>query len=352
MKRRTRLIIKVTATAIIIASVVLARLLSDDDDVANFGIGQAALFLAFGVSSIVLFAMVVTDFDRWTETVSPVPKRAVRRLIGRLTRRIRRAGAWALALFGFAMTWFWSGVGGALGWLLARAAHRLSWFWLWVARVEGALLAKIGVALTLLWLWVVRAASWSGNGITAVWASAVRAGERALVVYRGVMQRFWTAVGHGFAWAVVRSGEGLTVAWAVAVRGGVRALVRYRSAMQWLWSTMGHAARWAANRTAIALRVVWTVVARVLAWTLRLCRAGFRRGWLAVAGRGDEPTPKPIRRWYSATVDSAFGVPPEGTSVDVFGGRVGPRGREGREGEKVGAPTARRSRGNDDDAAL
>ena len=28
------------------------------------------------------------------------------------------------------------------------------------------------------------------------------------------------------------------------------------------------------------------------------------------------------RRWYTATVDSAFGIPPDDASVDVFGGRA------------------------------
>jgi hypothetical protein len=333
VSRRTRLIIKLTATAVVIASVVLARLLSNDD-VARFGFGQAMLFLVFGLASIVLFAVVVTDFDRWTETVPPVPKRVVRRSVGRVTTRVRRAGAWALALFGAVMTWFWSRVGAALGVAMSRVASRLTWFWSWVARAEGAVLANIG------------------SGLTWFWASAVRDGTRALVAYRAVMHRVWTTVGHGVAWAAVRTGEGLTVVWILAVRGGVRALVVYRAAMQWFWSTLAHAARRAAGRGATALRVAWTGMARGGAWTFRWCRSALGRAWLAVAGRGDEPTPKPIRRWYTATVDAAFGIPPDETSVDVFGGRVAPPGREGRTAETVGAPAPRTSRGADDDAVL
>lgn len=351
MKRRTRLIIKLAATAVIIASVVLARQLSGDD-VANFGIGQAALFLAFGIASLVLFAFVVTDFDRWIETVPPVPKRVVRRSLGRVTRRIRRAGAWVLALFGYAMTWFWSPAGGALGWLIARTARRLIWFWSWVARAESAVLASIGRGLTVLWIWVLRAAVWSGQGLTVAWTWAVRSGVRALVAYRAVMHRLWMPVGHGFACAVVRSGEGVTIAWMWVVRGGVSALVRYRAAMQWLWSMAARTGRWAASHAATSLRVLWTSVARGMAWTLGRCRFGLRRAWLAVAGRGDEPKPKPIRRWYTATVDSAFGIPPDGTSVDVFGGRVAPPGRESRESETVGAPAPRRNEGTDEDSVL
>jgi hypothetical protein len=122
--------------------------------------------------------------------------------------------------------------------------------------------------------------------------------------------------------------------------------------MQWLWSSLGLAARWTATRAATALRVAWTGVARGGGWTLRHCRSAFRRAWLAVAGRGDEAKPRPIRRWYTATVDAAFGIPPDGTSVDVFGGRVAPVGRETRTREPVGAPAARAPEGTDDDAVL
>jgi hypothetical protein len=89
-----------------------------------------------------------------------------------------------------------------------------------------------------------------------------------------------------------------------------------------------------------------------MAWALGRCRFGFKRAWLAVAGRGDEPKPKPIRRWYTATVDAAFGIPPDGTSVDVFGGRVAPAGRESRTSETIGAAAPRTRRGTEDDAVL
>ncbi len=74
MKRRTQLIVKVTACAVIVASAVLARLLSEDG-VASFGAGQGALFFAFAMASLTLFVLVVFDFDKWVETVPPVPKR-------------------------------------------------------------------------------------------------------------------------------------------------------------------------------------------------------------------------------------------------------------------------------------
>jgi hypothetical protein len=355
VERRTRLIIKLTATAVVIVSVVLARQISDGD-VARFGIAQAALFFAFGISSIVLFAFVVTDFDRWTETVPPVPKRLLRRSIGRVTRRMRRAGEWTLAASGAAMVWFWSRVGGAIGTGTVRSARGVARFWMWILRGLVRGLVVYGTVMDRLWATVGHVSAWtlvrSGAGLTVAWAWAVRGGVRALVVYGTVMDRLWATVGHVSAWTSVRSGAGLTVAWAWAVRGGVRALVLYRGAMQWLWSIASHAARWAAIAAAAALRVLWAGVGRGLAWTLRQCRSGLRRAWLAVAGRGDEPTPKPIRRWYKESVDAAFGIPPDGTSVDELGGRVAPAGRERRTSEKVGVGARPAPEGTDDDAVL
>src|SRR5262249_60710876 len=107
-----------------------------------------------------------------------------------------------------------------------------------------------------------------------------------------------------------------------------------------------------ASRVAAAVRVLWTCVGRGRAWTFRVFGSGLRGAWLSVAGRGDEARPKPIRRWYTATVDSAFGIPPDGTSVDVFGGRVGPTNHKRRESETVGAPAPGAPEGTDDDAAL
>ena len=117
-------------------------------------------------------------------------------------------------------------------------------------------------------------------------------------------------------------GEGLTVLWAVAVRGGMRALVLYRTAMHWLWSTAGRVAARAFARVGATLAVAGAAIARAGAWSLVRCGRGMKRLWWAAVGRGDEPTPKPVRRWYTATVDSAFGIPPDDTSVDVFGGRA------------------------------
>ncbi len=317
VKRRTRLIIKVTATLVVIASVVLARLISEDG-VARFGLGQAALFFTFAIASIALFAVVVTDFDKWVETVPPVPKRALRRLTARRMKWVGDAGGAALALFGAGMTWFWSRVGGGLGWLASRAVARVAWFWTWVARAESAVLVEFGVAMQ--WVWstagraVVSMLAHVGRGLTVLWVWAVRGAVRALIVYRTGMHRLWSGVGHAFAWTLARSGEGLTVLWVWAVRGGERALVRYRVAMQWLWSNTGRAFRWALIRVGVALRVSWTGFARGAGWTLARCRSGVRLLRVAIVGRGDEPTPKPIRRWYTATVDAAFGIPPAGTN--------------------------------------
>jgi hypothetical protein len=355
VKRRTRLIIKLTATAVVIVSVALARQISDGD-AARFGIAQAALFFAFGISSIVLFAFVVTDFDRWIETVPPVPKRVVRRSIARVTRRMRRAAERVVATLGAAMMWFWSRVDGAIGTVTVRSARGLARFCMWILRGIVRALVVYGTVMDRLWGTVGRVSAWTlvraGAGLTVAWAWAVRGGVRALVVYRAVVHRLWMAMGHVSAWTSVRSGAGLTAAWAWAARGGVRALVLYRAAMQWLWSATSHAARWAAIGAAAALRVLWAGIGRGLAWTLGRCRSGLRRAWLAVAGRGDEPTPKPIRRWYKESVDVAFGIPPDGSSVDESGGRVAPAGRERRTSEKVGVGARPAPEGTDDDAVL
>ena len=117
MKRRTQLIVKITASVVIVASAVFARLLSEDG-VASFGAGQAALFFAFAMASLTLFVVVVFDFDKWVETVPPVPKRIVRGVIGRGATRVGRGIGWMLAYYGAGMTWVWSRVGAALGWLV------------------------------------------------------------------------------------------------------------------------------------------------------------------------------------------------------------------------------------------
>jgi hypothetical protein len=293
VKRRTRLIIKCTATAVIIASVVLSRVISDGN-VPEFGGGQAALFFVFAVASITLFVFMIADFDKWVDTVPPVPKRALRRPVGRATRR----------------------VGGAVAWVLGYACAALHWLWAWTARIAAVL---FGV-----FVWTLARA---GNGVTVLSTQIVRGGRRGLVRYRVAMHWLWSRMGHGLA----RLGEGLTVLWAWLVRGGVRGLVHYRAAMNWLWSRMGHALA----RLGDVLSLVWARTTRAGAWTLVRSGRGIRRAWLAAVGRGDEPTPTPIRRWYTATVDAAFGIPPDGTSVDVFGGRRAPAER--REEETVGA---------------
>jgi hypothetical protein len=118
--------------------------------------------------------------------------------------------------------------------------------------------------------------------------------------------------------------------------------------MHWLWSTAGRLAARAFARVGAALAVLGAAIARAGAWSLVRGGRGIKRLWSAAVGRGDEPTPKPIRRWYTATVDSAFGIPPDDASVDVFGGRAASHvpnasepgrapGRGDGHGEKIGA---------------
>ena len=325
MKRRTQLIVKITACAVIVASAVAARLLSEDG-VASFSPGQAALFFAFAIASLTLFVLVVFDFDKWVETVPPVPKRVMRGVIRRGARRIGRAAGWMLAYYGAGMTWVWSRVGAALGWVVARSVAGVARFSSWAARVADASLIWYGAAMHWSWSTVGRAFVWTlahvGEGLTTLWAVLVRGGLRALVLYRAAMHWLWAPVGHALTRTLARTGEGLTVLWVAVAHGGVRALVLYRTGMHWLWSNAGRVTARAFAATGAALTVLGAAIARAGAWSRVHCAKGIKRVWWATVGRGDEPTPKPIRRWYTATVDAAFGIPPDDASVDVFGGRA------------------------------
>ena len=323
MKRRTQLIVKLASCAVIVASAVLARLLSEDG-VASFAPGQAALFLAFAMASLTLFVVVVFDFDKWVETVPPVPKRVFRGVIGRGAKRVGRAAGWMLAYYGAGMTWVWSRVGAALGWLVARSAASVAWFSSWTVWAAAATLVRYRAVMQRVWSTAGRAFAWTlahvGAGLTSLWVVLVRGGLRGLVLYRARMHWLWSAVGHAFVWTLARTGERLTVLWAALARGGLRALVLYRAGMHRLWSVAGRVVAWALAVAGAALTVLGAAIAQAGAWSLVHGGRGIKRLWWAAVGRGDEPTPKPIRRWYTATVDAAFGIPPDDASVDVFGG--------------------------------
>jgi hypothetical protein len=325
VKRRTQLIVKVTACAVIIASAVLARLLSEDG-VASFTAGQGALFFAFAMASLTLFVLVVFDFDKWVDTVPPVPKRILRGAIERGTTRVARAVGWMLAYYGAGMTWVWSRVGAALGWLVARLAASVAWFSSWTARAAGAALVRYRAAMHWLWSGVGHASGWTlahvGAWLTSVWIVLERGGTRALVAYRAAMRWLWSGVGHALVWTLTHVGAGLTSLWMVLVSGGLRAHALYRAGMHRLWPATGRVVARAAARVGAALSALGAAIARAGAWLLVRCDRGVKRLWWAAVGRGDEPTPKPIRRWYTATVDAAFGIPPDDASVDVFGGRA------------------------------
>ena len=344
MKRRTQLIVKITACAVIIASAVLARLLSEDG-VTSFGVGQAALFLAFAMASLTLFVVVVFDFDKWVETVPPVPKRVVRGVVGRGATRVGRAVGWMLAYYGAAMTWVWSRVGTAVGSLVARSAASVAWLSAWSVRAASAVLVRYGAVMQRVWWTTGRAFASTlahvGLWLSLLWVVLVRDGLRALVLYRAWMHWLWSGVGHAFVWTLTRTGEGQTVLWAAIAHGGVRALALYRAGMQRFWSATGRVVGWVAARAGAALSVLGAAIARAGAWSLARFGSGTKRLWWAAVGRGDEPTPKPIRRWYTATVDAAFGIPPDDdASVDVYGGRAAshmPTATSRTRGEKVGA---------------
>jgi hypothetical protein len=335
VKRRTRLIVIITATAVVVASIVLARFLSGDGSVVEFGAGQAALFFAFAVASLILFAAVLMDFDKWVDTVPPVPKRAVRRWTGRGTRRIGRALGVVLAYYGAVMTWVWSRVGVTLSWTIGGLGACITHLSAWLGRVGSAGLVRYRDVVGWFWSNAGRLLAWalgrSGAGLTVLWVGIVRGGERAVILYRAGASWLWPRAGH----AVVRLGTGLTTAWAWLARVGQQALVRYRFVMQRVWSHLARAVAWTLIHVGAGLTALFGWITRAGTWSIVRSRRGIKLLWLAAVGRGDEATPKPIRRWYTATVDAAFGIPPDDTTVDVFGGRQVPAPR--RENETVGA---------------
>jgi hypothetical protein len=185
----------------------------------------------------------------------------------------------------------------------------------------------------------------TGEGLKYSWNGVVRGGSWVLVRYRAAAGCFWSTTWTGSAWVLARTGEGLTYLWIGVARGGMWSVVRYRAGAGRVSSAAGRGLA----RIGAVLTVSWNGIVRAGAWMLARCRAGLRWAWFAIVGRGDEPTPKPIRRWYTATVDAAFGIPPDGTTVDVFGGRIAPSRRDG---ETVGAPAGRTPSGTGDDPAL
>jgi hypothetical protein len=298
-RRRTRIFVTVSAAVVIVASLVLARALSlSSDRDGSLAVAQAGLFVIFAVAALTLFAAVVMDFDRWVDTVPPVPKRVARRWVGRVVRRLCRLVAWVLTLYGAVMTWTWSTIGRVLGAVVGRAGSALLWLWLWVGSALSRVVGRTSVGLTVLWAWVVRAGEW------------------LLVRYRAGVGWVWSSAGRGLAWTLDRSGAGLTVLWAWVVRVGVAALVRYRTTLRWLWLAVGRAIVWPLTRIGTALTAMWSLLTRVGAAFLGRCRSTAVLLWRVAVGREDEAKRKPLRRWYGAAVDSAFGIPPEGVSLD------------------------------------
>ena len=341
-----------SAAVVIVGSLVLARVLSLSSDRDGFlAVAQAGLFVLFAVAALTLFAAVVMDFDRWVDTVRPVPKRVARRWIGRCVRSICRVVAWVFALYGGLMTWIWSTVGEALGGVIGRAGSALLWLWVWVGRSLSWVLGRSSVGLTSLWAWLVRAGEWllvryrvvaglvwswagralawaldrSGVGLTSLWAWLVRAGEWLLVRYRVVAGLVWSWAGRALAWALDRSGVGLTLLWAWLVRAGTTALVLYRTVLRGVCLAVGRAFVWVLARIGAALTWLWSFIARTGVAFLMLCRSTSVRIWRAAVGREDAAKRKPLRGWYGAAVDSAFGIPPEGVTLDPVRLRRGRR---------------------------
>ena len=199
MKRRKRVNVQWFALAVMVVSAVLAWMMRDG--VGAVAAGRAASFGVFAIASWTLLVAVLVDFDRWIDTVPPVPKRALRRLVARSARRVGRVLAWTLAVYGAGVTWLWSRAGRALGWMLVRSGAGLAWFWSTAARVVGGVLVWYGAAMGRMWSTAGRTLAWvlgrSGAGLTRLWSSIARAIAWVLVLYALVLTRlWWAAVGH------------------------------------------------------------------------------------------------------------------------------------------------------------
>jgi hypothetical protein len=123
------------------------------------------------------------------------------------------------------------------------------------------------------------------------------------------------------AWSLGAAGTVLRLLWAWLVRAGVWLLVGYGAAMGWLWRSTTRALAWMLGFIGAVVTWLWTRFARAGAWLLVRCGAGIGQLWWAVVGHGDEAPAKPLRRMYTSAMDSAFGIPPAGISIDTVSRR-------------------------------
>ncbi len=388
MSRRLRRIIQVSAAVVIVASLVVARVLSiESDRVGVLGVAQAGLFVAFAIAALTLFATVVMDFDRWVDTVPPVPKRPVRRLVGRNARRISRLLALVLAWYGAVMSWVWSTTGEALGWVLSRwvagvsslsvwlaragtrvfSAYRVGahWVWSFVGRGFVWVLALVGEGLTWLWVSAVQVGAWVlvryragahwlwlssgrgfvwvlgrvGDGLTWLWVSAVQVGAWVLVRYRAGARWLWLSAGRGFAWVLARVGGGMTWLWVWVVRAGGSGWAAFRAGMRWLWLSAGRRFVWVLVRVGDGLSWLWAWVVRASSSLIVRLGAAVSQRWRAAFGRERVRTSTPRRPWYSSAVDSVLGIPPEGVLRDPVPRRRATRPRPANRPRPLRRPT-------------
>ncbi|HYU39436.1 MAG TPA: hypothetical protein VEM59_06315 [Acidimicrobiia bacterium] len=388
MSRRLRRIIQVSAVVVIVASLVVARVLSiESDRVGVLGVAQAGLFVAFAIAALTLFATVVMDFDRWVDTVPPVPKRPVRRWVGRNARRISRLLALVLAWYGAVMSWVWSTTGEALGWVLSRWVAGVSSLSVWLARAGtrvfsayrvGAhrvwsfvgrglvwVLALVGEGLTWLWVSAVQVGAWVlvryragahwlwlstgrgfvwvlarvGEGLTWLWVSAVQVGAWVLVRYRAGARWLWLSAGRGFVWVLARVGEGLTWLWVWLVRAGGSGWAAFRAGMRWLWLSAGRGFAWVLARVGEGLTWLWVWLVRASSSLIVRLGAAVSQRWRAAFGRERVTTSTPRRPWYSSAVDSVLGIPPEGAPLDPVTRRRATRPRPANRPRPLRRPT-------------
>src|SRR6266700_3981873 len=159
-----------------LASLALAWTLSGDH--VQFAAGQAALFALFAVASLTLFGAMIMDFDKWVESVPPVPKRVLRRWFARCAEKVGRLVVRGLARYRAAMTCVWVPTGRALVWMLDRYGTVLTWLWTRIVRAGAWALAAYCSGLTWLWTRIGRAGVWAfvshGRVLSWLWSTTGR----------------------------------------------------------------------------------------------------------------------------------------------------------------------------------
>jgi hypothetical protein len=274
---------------------------------------RVAAFGVFIVAAWTLLAAVLIDFDRWVDTVPPVPKRIVRRAVVRVARATGRVLARTLAWYGLVMTWLWSAALRVVVWALSRSGVAVTKTWTWSTRVGIRSLILYRAAMTLLWHAVARGASWTlrvtGAAVISAWIGLTRAGTWALIRYRTAMTTLWHAVAVAVTRTLRAVGTALTRTWISFSDAGTWTIARYRDAMTRLWNAVVLVVAWAIVNVGDPIGSAWTWAA-TQAVALPARGAAAVRPLRTIAVRRRTAANGTERSWYHSAVDVAFGIPP------------------------------------------